>query len=887
MSAVASRVDMKAASFVRAWASLSLSVIACDRQTHDEASDEHVEVSTTSASLVRPRAAEASKGCDGAPLEACGDGLTGPACDLACASGSSCGFELYCHGDGSVYGLATQGAYLYEGTVEGSPDAAREQLVSWIATHEADLGLAAGLDESHVELTPAHGLHQRMGGLTVLRFTQTYRSLPVLPPDDLVQVVHTGRGAVQLSGRIVDARVDYDDRASWVSAESAAESIRYHTHVRTQRPLEDIVVNGPTMVAIPEAQTIAWMGHATHAGGGVLARVIVDGATASPGGPLMLSSYRRTQVEDLAATVPIQVLTVDPASDPAAPSTSVETTLVNGAPLLGSVDDVSGEVQLATEAVVVLDLNGGSVGDIDVVGSRILDPGGMFVGNDDIALSGQTTYHLMSSWYAWLDALMTDPVGGTKRWDSAVPVYHAGPSPTPAGVFAPRMFAFIDSGPSDCSPTAVACTTVAGYAPSSAQALVFPELAHQPPGVAQGDAEAVGRISLRAPSTLANGIVTLAHELGHVVDLHAGPGFTIDIAPDCAGSCMLECIEDTSDEAPPLGESIAQLLAMAALREGFDPLELDHCGVVGMLSRHNVKAFDPGPCVPAGEDVSVLERPATCSKPEPYCDKPDEPGFSYECCDPAIDAGCVVDAPTNCPATGFQRMVPTGLCHESPGYDTHSLLQAFWQLLHGQRCEAAAPFECESAVWPGGVEPADAVVAALLYSLRLDPLSYEQLIDGMAIYVACTHGANAYAELNAVACAHGLRACDEPPPVDCETCGNGVREGGETCDGLDWERSSCADIEGYLSGELHCNQVTCRLDVGHCMSAEDGGLDTTDGQRSTDGLETTGAATTDTDSATAGAADGGGCRCSTGDHRGLWPLAVLVCQYRRRRREGT
>ena len=89
-----------------------------------------------------------------------------------------------------------------------------------------------------------------------------------------------------------------------------------------------------------------------------------------------------------------------------------------------------------------------------------------------------------------------------------------------------------------------------------------------------------------------------------------------------------------------------------------------------------------------------------------------------------------------------------------------------------------------------------------------------ELFDGMAAHVACTHGVDAYEEVNAVLCNHGIRDCDEPAPVDCETCGNGVREGGETCDGLDWAATSCADFDGYIDGELACDTCYARLNDG-------------------------------------------------------------------------
>jgi hypothetical protein len=889
----------------------SIVMSGCDRavqatehgDVREEAGDRR-EPSSSRAPSNDPQAVEALRHCDGSLLTACTTGQTGPSCTLPCAAASpspggppppECGFELYCHGDGSVYGLATINAFLYEGAPEGSAAAIRPGLVTWITEHEEDLGLPPGLDDVDLGLIPAEGPAQRMGGLTIFRFKQTYRSLPVLAPDDLVQVVYGPAGAVQITGQIIDGRIEYEDfEEPRASARRAAESIRYHAHVQAGLRVSDVVVGEPALVAMPEARRIAWVGTAKHAGGGVLGRVIVsaDAADESASGAVLpLLSWRPAEAEDLASTTPIQERTVDPSSDPAMPMTSVQTTLVQGGWLLGSIDDVSGDVQLATDAVVVLDLNGGSKEHLDTVGSRILDPAGEFLAASGAAFSGQLTHHLLHSWYARIDGYLTDPVGGTKRWDSAVSAYPPFPSsPTPPGTYAPRILAFINAASNDCPTTAVACADLEAYVREGSHALVFPEIVHQPPGTGTDDYEATGRLTIPTPGENGDSVGTLAHELGHVIDLFAGPGITKDIAPDCTGTCTFECVEDTSDEAPPLGETISQVFGLLLLLDSFEPVDFEYCGIVELFSRSGIKAFDPGPCVPEGENVSMFERPAICLEPA-YCDKPADHGFWMQCCDPAGDVGCIVEAPADCDS-GFQRQVPTGLCHTSPGYNTHSIMQAFWQLLNGQRCEPTAPFQCEeTTAWPPGVEAADAIVPAFLYSLRLNPLSYEQLFDGMGMYVACSYGADAYDEFNTVTCAHDIRECDEPPPMTCETCGNGVREGGETCDGLDWAHAACTDLGDYVGGELRCDQATCELDFSYCLDPGGDGLDSTAGtghdtEAAASGAATTESAATETDDGQARGSGESGCACHTNPQRRTrtWLILFLACLGARCRR---
>lgn len=884
---------------VAAWAS------ACDGPESSEPTDflatapvRQARLDSTIVALPPPsRTTGPSHHCDGAPLPACDGGFTGPSCTLPCSPASpgsdvpaSCTFDLYCHGDGSVYGVAGVGAVLHPGSPESSDDEALAALVAFITTHEEDLGLAPGLEPHDLGLLPV-GPAERSGGLGIRRFAQTYRTRPVLPPDGLVQVVYGPAGAIGLTGRIIDGRQDYAHHDAQASASLVADSVRHHAHVRTGVPLAELEADPPTLVAMPEAHALAWMSHARHEGGAVLARVIVDADPSHNASILPLWSWRGVAAESLASTTPIELRTADPATDPASPGWSVESTLVDGGVLLGSIDEVSGDVQLATEAVVVLDLNEGSYFELGGVASRILSGNGEFLDESGPGLGGQQTYHLLRSWSAQIDGYLTDPVTGAKRWDSAVPVYVPGEqSSTPAGTFQPRVLAFTNSAGSDCPPTAVACASAVGYGATHPDAMVFPEIAHQPPGAAPGY-EVTGVIHTHPAAEGGGNIVTLAHEFGHVLDLFAGPGMTAHIAPDCGEACTFECIEDTSDEAPALGETIANLAGLLVLDRTFEPVAFEYCDIVALFSRNNTKAFDPGPCMPVDEDISLLQRPGACAKPEPYCDKPDEPGFRLECCDPSLDADCIVQAPGDCD-TGFQRQVPTGLCHTSPGYDTHSAMQAFWQLLHGQRCEPTAPFACQTYAWPGGLAPADAIVPAFLHALRLSPLSHDQLFDGMVTHIACTHGAAAYEEVNAVLCAHGIRDCAEPAPLTCATCGNGVREGEETCDGLDWSAVGCADFEGFVDGELSCNAATCQLDLGQCLGANDGGLDSTAGTGPGSDGETEGPgrsppADTDADGAATGPGDGGsggcGCRATLPGSPGPWLLVLLGCLAHRRR----
>jgi hypothetical protein len=590
---------------------------------------------------------------------------------------------------------------------------------------------------------------------------------------------------------------------------------------------------------------------------------------------------------------PIEVRGVDVSGDLGLVSFADHTTLTTGAPLLGSVDDVSLEIQLATERVVLLDLHGAIEDDLATSATRVLDPGGTFVADAGAELSAQTAYHLLHSWYDLIDGYLTDPVSGAKRWDSANLLYsnQMYPSDTPPGTYSPRVFAFADANAADCPASAVACARQSGYQAGIEPALTFCELTHIPPGAA--NQEVTGTMMLISENVEP---ITFAHEFGHIIDIFTGGGMTSAFVLECNGACPPECAENTTDEAPPLTETIAQLLAFVFLDQSFEAVGWQHCSIVDLVSRGGDKQWTPGPCIPAREDISLFQRPGPagpCPKPSAYCDKPEDPGVKQECCFDDEDlTDCTLLLPAQCPlgetnmtggmSTGTARAVATGLCEARPGYATNSIFQAFWQLLHGQRCEPTPPFACVSSSWGPDVDPTEATIDTLLYALRVNPLTYEQLFAAMATYVSCTYGSAAYDEFNAILCNHGIRDCAAQAPLTCETCPNGVREGNEECDGADWLYTRCEDFPQYSGGTLSCDQATCMLDESQCVMP---GLDTTAGT-TTSQDSTTATADTGTDTDIGASSSGSdGCDCRTPGSRGGWlVLFPLWCFGARRRR---
>ena len=455
--------------------------------------------------------------CDGTPLSPCDGPFTGSACDLPCTPGASslaCSLERTCHSDGRTYGLSARNTLLYPASPEDTDAAIATDFETWLVEHPEDVGLAAGSSTDHIELHPL-GTRSTAGPLTIFRFAQTYHGLPVLAPDGIVTLIHGPHGAVAFTGAIVDGRTHYAHDDTRASSDAAVRAMLVHDSARSGVPVGELDVEHATPVAVPMRQAIGWAGFVRKKGGATVARVVVDADPVIDEPPLPLWSYDELVAADLGDTQPIEVQGLDVSGDLVAPGYQPHTSLTTGTPLLGSVDDVSLEIQLATERVVLLDLHGELEVDLDVHATRVLDPFGEFLANAGSELGAQTSYHLFQSWYDLIDGHLTDPVTGTKRWDSANLLYTNGASPgdVPPGTYSPRVLTFTNANAADCPAGATACVHRSGYVPGYEEAIPFPELAHVPLG-ASGP-ETTATVLLLGEDT---GPVTLAHELGHAVD---------------------------------------------------------------------------------------------------------------------------------------------------------------------------------------------------------------------------------------------------------------------------------------------------------------------------------------------------------------------------------
>ncbi len=828
--------------------------------------------------------------CTGEPLPVCEEGWTGPNCNYACDPGARvCAFRYDCHADGRVAGISLSRAHLFRFDRNLEPLAIRDRLEHWISAHEAELDLRDGLTPSMLDLSPADDFQVEQGMLTLYRFHQRLRAspthprIPIVGEGALLTVQADRSGAVVLSGTVVDPRAAYAHARTQAPASLARESIARHASLATGVPATDVEVEALQLVAVPWAEQVAWYG-VPMAGHVSCGRTIVSADPSATGG-LDLLMYDAGEAYALGDRMPITVQTQDSLSDPwGEPWVEVaESTLTNGTALHGSTIGETTALQLATEEVVVIDMRGNdfsSLYDGDTMQwgfERYEGIGNAFSASaPDARFYAQRLYHLVQSGYAIVDR------AARGKWDSAVSLYDpSAHSDYVPGTYRPRII--VGNGHASIGHAGQASRFAIQAAPLAVSG--FPEAIQWPVPHARNEIIA----TINTPSGTMD-VEVLLHEVGHTLDVFLAPGYPDDHAPEQCPGCP-SCSEDTSAEANPLTETIAQMLALWQLRRTFPGIPHDTCDLMLRLSAgttNNEKKVHSPACMGPGESLALFVRDDDPACPDPQlCDKPSND-----------EADASMGSPHWCDAT--------------EGYHVFSILQAWWNMLHGLYCEPpdAMGVACEEsgATWPPGCDQpgstvecasADEVAGlALLYAIRTNPTSYVQLMDAMAAFVACNYGADAYDAFNQALCDHWVRPCDAPAPLVCQACGNGLRESPEDCDGQDLSVDelgyvpTCEDF-GYEGGTLACQGILgaspCHYDFSQCIMS---GLDDTGTGAFSSGTSTEASTTTTGDDATGpGSVDGGGangCGCATNGRSGegavVLPLSVLLLLARRGRR---
>lgn len=185
----------------------------------------------------------------------------------------------------------------------------------------------------------------------------------------------------------------------------------------------------------------------------------------------------------------------------------------------------------------------------------------------------------------------------------------------------------------------------------------------------------------------------LLHELGHYVDAHALYGIM------GTGVATGTCHQDTTDEAIPLRETLADMLALVLVRKMYPNLSYDFG-----TSSH--------PCTFQSASMGTFAVHTTACIPNA-----------------AAVGSFDVDRP---PESGGSACTPT------QGYRLPSVNQAVWAYLNHKRCNRVAPYGC-AFVAQGG---SDRFLPAFIYALTLsNQQSYVTFFENMSTYIWATWGA--------------------------------------------------------------------------------------------------------------------------------------------------
>jgi hypothetical protein len=814
-------------------------------------SDDSLSTLTPERSMLETAAPRRCGDADPPPGAVCRAGKTGPGCALTCdrSAGAACGYAEYCDSEGRVAGLSGRRASLFRTT----PESAAEQFVKFVTMNPSAFGLRRDIERTAIAFTVfATGEH---GPLFVVRLAQEYRGLPLLGPERFIVLSGRSGEVTLMNGTVVDAGITYANLDTQCSPEVAMDALRRHA-ANSVEQASQIELSGLRLYALARARRIVWGAHASL-NGAHIGMFAVDASPTVGSTPPTLLYADRGAYPGLEDEVKIEALSVDLSASPYVPNEELATVinekLATGPFLMGST--VAGGIQLGSPRVFMRDLDGQTIADGLTASTRTVSPDGVFLAASGPELASQRIYHLYQSFYEITDRYLTVPdAPDLRQWDS-----HLGDASSfEPGTYQPRVAVFTSSGEKCLSQPACA----GAYIVDDQVPPELPEFSHV---AANGKLlESIGYTHFKNNDV---GVNVVAHEFGHVADVFLSPGVAEGTPCTPGVDCIAKCVEDTPDEAPPLREAVAQLLALLYWYEASPEIDDQDCFAVDWITHNGTNAETPGPCMAELGQVAYMVRDGDCPVFDTgYCDKPEAIGFTTICCDTQTDPDCLQMDATCIGKGGGSKLVPTGACSPSPGYRSNSTLEAFWQLLIGKACAPTAPFTCVPIVIPGEVSPSEAAARALFYALRVDSNTFRQLFDNIAAYYSCEYGADAYDGVRAAFCGHRIMDCSALPPLVCGECGNAIVEAGEQCD-LTSIPVGCTDL-GYAGGEMSCSS-TCELREDGC--SENVPTSAAPTETAEDGAGASSASETDTE----GASDSGGCGCRQAGGPTPWiPLSL-------------
>lgn len=671
---------------------------------------------------------------DGEAVCECDPGFTGPECDIPCEDGVACELKVFYHGNGTVNGALMRGGTLFDASNEAEVAQGLEQ---WFAAHHELLSLdPVELLDVFDELVPAEPQFREHGQLRTLTLEQTYRGYRIFGPEAQITATYApGKGVIAFMGTVADPREDYQGLTDTVSQVLAEQAI-LDRWLEVGDVTEGVSVAAMELVAVPQAKSMGWYGRLERANE-KYGYVVVPAAPDVTGGvPPTVLGYGLLRHESPGDLVSIDVLGPPFTDDIAeATETTLWSSLPTGGPLQGSTftpQGVQEGIKLGSSRVQIYDAQNMALGTSP---AALVSPDATF----DAGPADEVPWSMQSNYLHILAALKTIESVKQGSWDHRDVWKAAGWLPEMAA----RLVVFVRAGSGSC-PDAGACYDTHGYPEIAKWFDLDHEFYRATPGGALTDQPTIA-LSVLSPGTT-------HHELGHFFDDFSGAGMTSTNGtpgmcipnPMSPADCVPGCHPDTIDEAPPLAETIANMVGSALTVSSYGAIGFDDDCYDGFYSASWRGTLTPAP--------------------------------SSACATAQADITQFADTRPTSPELGQDFY-----CAKQPGYRQYPVLQAWWSMLHGKVCDGQAPWTCDDIT--GLPSPARVGLEALQYGLSVSNHQwYEMFIENVGIYYACQYGPSVHADYVQVMSNHGLMEPGTMPPVCPDLCGDGIEGPNEACD---------------------------------------------------------------------------------------------------------
>lgn len=295
-------------------------------------------------------------------------------------------------------------------------------------------------------------------------------------------------------------------------------------------------------------------------------------------------------------------------------------------------------------------------------------------------------------------------------------------------------------------------------------------------------------------------------------------------APDADGDGFVDAGcggPDCDDEEDTVSPSAPELCG-DGVDQDCDVSVDEGCCEAGLACSTGCGSSGTTSCAPDGSSGPCLAPVETCNGVDDDCDgMRDE-----ECCaagSPCTTA-CGSTGSTVCAPDGAARCVPPAeICNDRDDDCDTSIDDGF-------ACRVGASMSCTTtcgstgtrACLPGCVLDATCAPPAEICN-GVDDDCDASCDDGFACCAGSTRACSTVGFFSGTALCRG--DCSGFDTSACTNCGNGTRDAGEACDGIDLGGASCTSLgAGFSGGALRC-AAGCALDTSGCSRCGNGALD--------------------------------------------------------------